>query len=199
MQHRQIFADYDERGIHVYQAFEPRIADSALAHGTFAAGFNLDRMTWIKPSLGWMLHRSKFATAVRQERILKIKLPHEFFLQVLSSAVLTSFEQEAYASEEVWRAALRASPVRCQWDPDRDWRDNKLDRRAIQLGLAGSLVHDYVAAVMELKDVTSQAHLYLQLRNARTSETPADYPQERPYPISSELQGHLGMTGYLAN
>lgn len=199
MQQREIFADYDERGLHVYQAFEPRIADSALANGKFAAGFNLDRITWIKPSLGWMLHRSKFATAVRQERILKIKLPHDFFVQVLSTAVLTSFDAEAYKSEEAWRAALRSSPVRCQWDPDRDWQANKLERRAIQLGLAGSLVRDYVAAVMELKDVTSQAHQYLQLRNARTSETPADYPQERPFPISSELRGRLGMTGYLAN
>ena len=199
MQQRQIFADYDELGIHVYQAFEPRIVDAALARGTFAAGFNLERITWIKPSLGWMLHRSKFATAVRQERILKIKLPHDFFLQVLSSAVLTSFEPEAFASQEAWRSALRASPVRCQWDPDRDWRDNKLDRRAIQLGLAGSLVRDYVAAVMELKDVTPQAHQYLQLRNAGSRETPADYPQERVYAISPELRERLGMKGDLAN
>ncbi|HBB34945.1 MAG TPA: hypothetical protein DDZ80_20145 [Cyanobacteria bacterium UBA8803] len=30
--------------------------------GNFGKGFSLHRMTWIKPSLGWMLYRSGYAT-----------------------------------------------------------------------------------------------------------------------------------------
>ena len=59
---RKIFANYDEEGIYVYQAFKPTIVAAALKHGTFDKGFSLDRMTWIKPSFGWMLYRSGYAT-----------------------------------------------------------------------------------------------------------------------------------------
>src|SRR3712207_6062427 len=103
---RRIFADYDEEGIFVYQAFKPSIVEAALRHGTFKEGFNLDRMTWIKPSFGWMLYRSQYATAHRQERILKIKLPHQAFLTILQNAVLTSFDPKVYSSRGEWQSAL---------------------------------------------------------------------------------------------
>ena len=70
-QSRSILADYDEDGIFVYQAFKPNIVEEALRQGTFGKGFNLDRMTWIKPSFGWMLYRSDYATARLQEGIVK--------------------------------------------------------------------------------------------------------------------------------
>ncbi|MCU0544743.1 MAG: DUF4291 domain-containing protein [Oscillatoriaceae cyanobacterium Prado104] len=55
---RKIFAAFDSEGIFVYQAFKAAIADEAVRKQTFGKGFNLERMTWIKPSLGWMLYRS---------------------------------------------------------------------------------------------------------------------------------------------
>lgn len=48
--HREIWADYDERSIVVYQAYNDAIADAALTAGTFVAPFSFNRMTWIKPS-----------------------------------------------------------------------------------------------------------------------------------------------------
>jgi hypothetical protein len=80
---RQILAGYDERGIHVYQAFNSAIVEAALACGTFADGFSFERMTWIKPSFGWMLYRSGYAMKERQERIVRVQLSHEGFRAIL--------------------------------------------------------------------------------------------------------------------
>jgi hypothetical protein len=154
---RAIIAAYDAEGIFVYQAFKPAIVDEALRQGTFGKGFNLERMTWIKPSFGWMLYRSDYATAHRQERILKIKLPHEAFLTILRHATPTAFDRRVHAAEAEWRAALDKTEVRYQWDPDRDWRLRKLERRAIQLGMQGAVVRQYVGWVAGLEDVTALA------------------------------------------
>src|SRR3954471_19398768 len=103
---RAVLADYDDEGIFVYQAFKPSIVAAALRRGTFAEGFNRDRMTWIKPSLGWMLYRSAYATAHRQEAIVRVKLRHEGFRSILARSVPTSFDRTFFATREEWRAAL---------------------------------------------------------------------------------------------
>ncbi|MEO8392589.1 MAG: DUF4291 family protein, partial [Chloroflexota bacterium] len=154
MSERQIYAAYDEAGIQVYQAFTPSIVQAALAKGTFGAGFGLDRMTWIKPSLGWMLYRSGYASKHNQEAIIRVKLSHEGFLEILRRSVETSFNPRIYASEGEWKRALDASTVRHQWDPERHIKGPKLERRAIQIGIRGETVHAYVNDwIIGLEDV----------------------------------------------
>jgi len=58
---RQIRADFDAATIVVYQAYPPAIADAALAAGRFVPPFSFTRMTWIRPSLLWPMHRSDWA------------------------------------------------------------------------------------------------------------------------------------------
>ena len=77
-------------------------------------------MTWIKPSFGWMLYRSGYATKHRQTRIVRIKLTHEGFRTVLEAGIATTFDPHLFASRELWESALRTSEVRYQWDPERD-------------------------------------------------------------------------------
>ena len=117
---RQIYAHYDDAGVTVYQAFTPEIVKAALEKGTFGKGFNMHRMTWIKPSFAWMLYRSGYATKTRQEAILKIKLTHEGFLEILSHSVETTYNPHIYEDEYEWRSTLKKSPVRHQWDPERN-------------------------------------------------------------------------------
>src|SRR5262249_29163514 len=156
---KQILAAYDAEGVFVYQAFKPSIVEAALRRGTFAEGFSLDRLTWIKPSFGWMLHRSEYATAVRQERILKIKVRHGGFLTILRRGISTSYDRNLFASEHEWRRALDQTDVRIQWDPDRSLRRVKLERRAIQIGMGGETVRQYVEEwIIGLEDVTPLAH-----------------------------------------
>jgi len=190
---RQILAAFDEEGVFVYQAFKPGIVEAALAKGTFGAGFNLDRMTWIKPSFGWMLHRSGYATKHRQERILKIKLCHDGFRTILGRGVPTTFDGRRFRSPEEWRSALDGSEVRFQWDPDRDLALHRLDRRAIQLGLSGRTVTQYVQEwILNLDDVTPLARAVQAAVEEGKVVLPV-VPEERVYPLDAELRERLGV------
>jgi hypothetical protein len=55
---RKIRADFDRETVVIYQAYPPAIADAALAAGRFVPPFAIQRMTWIKPSFLWLIHRS---------------------------------------------------------------------------------------------------------------------------------------------
>lgn len=190
---RQILAAYDSKGIFVYQAFKPSIAQAALSKGTFGKGFNLERMTWIKPSFGWMLYRSNYATKHRQESILKIKLSHEGFQEILKQAIPTSFNRDIFESERDWRDVLNHSEVRYQWDPDRDLSLRRLENRALQLGIRGGVVHSYVNNwILDIKEVTKLAH---DIRDAVKHKLQAipNVPQERVYQVNQEIQHRLGI------
>lgn len=190
---KQILAEYDDDGVYVYQAFKPSIVASALEAGTFDKGFSLDRMTWIKPSFGWMLYRSSYATAHRQEGILKIKISHDGFLTILRDAIATSYNPDLHEERIQWQDALRHSKVRYQWDPDRDLRTRKLDRRAIQLGIRGEMVYRYVHEwIIGLEEATHLAHAIKDAIDARYDRLPSA-PELQVYPVDDELQLTLGM------
>jgi hypothetical protein len=69
---RLVLAAYTATTITVYQAYSPEIAEAAVLAGTFVAPFSTQRMTWIKPSFGWMMHRCGWARKPGQERVLAI-------------------------------------------------------------------------------------------------------------------------------
>ncbi len=191
---RQILANFDNEGIIVYQAFNPSIAQEAVRLGTFGKGFNLERMTWIKPSFGWMLYRSGYATKHNQERILKIKLSHDGFLAILSQGIHTSFEPDLFKTEIDWQLALRRGEVRYQWDPDRDLRLQRLDRRALQVGIRGSVVQDYVNCwILGIEDVTELAHAIEEAIANKQTQLPS-VPEERVYEVSLQIQQTLQMS-----
>lgn len=189
---RQILADYDDEGIFVYQAFKPSTVAAALANGTFAEGFNMHRMTWIKPSFGWMLYRSGYASKIRQKAILKIKLSHAGFRETLSQSIETSYNHRIYASHEDWKNALDASEVRHQWDPDRALNGYKLERRAIQIGIRGSMVERYVYEwILSLTEVTTLAY---EIQHTVLNNVPLPtVPEERVYPVSKDLVRRLAI------
>ncbi|WP_414621666.1 DUF4291 domain-containing protein [Calothrix sp. CCY 0018] len=181
---RQILAAYDSEGIFVYQGFKPSIAEEALRKGTFGKGFNLERMTWIKPSFGWMLYRSGYATKHRQESILKIKLTHEGFQEILKQAIPTLFDRDIFESEREWKRSLDNSEVRYQWDPDRDLSLRRLEHRALQLGIRGSVVHNYVNTwILDIEEVTELA---CDIKNAVKNQMIKlpKVPEERVYRVS---------------
>lgn len=190
---RQIVANYDDTGIFVYQAFKPATVAAALANGTFAEGFSMDRMTWIKPSFGWMLYRSGYARKNRQQGILKIKLSHEGFLEILNNAVETSYNRRIFAAYEDWKKALDTSEVRIQWDPDRALEGHKLNRRAIQIGIRGSMVQRYVHEwIIGLTEVTALAH---EIHDAvLNNQALPPVPEEKIYPVNADLVQRLAIS-----
>ena len=54
-ENKEIRAVYTENTIKVYQAYNEEIAKEAIQLGTFGNAFNLNRMTWIKPSFLCMM------------------------------------------------------------------------------------------------------------------------------------------------
>jgi len=203
---KQILAAYDQEGIYVYQAFKPSIVESALDTGTFNKGFSLDRMTWIKPSFGWMLYRSGYATKKRQEAIVRVKLSHEGFLEMLSDAVPTSFESDIFETRDEWQLALKHSKARYQWDPERDLAIRRQEERALQLGIRGDLVRRYVSDwILGLEEITPLARDIHALIKQGVKDTPSIQQaiakmyvgdallEEKPYPVPEDIQKQLGI------
>lgn len=181
---KRIYAHFDNEGIYVYQAFKPEIVAAVLENGTFSKGFNMERMTWIKPSFAWMLYRSGYASKHRQEAILKIKICHEGFIEILKNAVPTTYDSDLFSSKQSWSDTLKKSSVRYQWDPDRDLAMRKIDRRAIQLGIRGDIVKRYVHEwIIGLEEVTSLAH---EIKNSLSSKKLPTVPTETVYKIHDE-------------
>jgi hypothetical protein len=196
---RLIRAAYNARTITVYQAYRPEIADPAVRAGTFVPPFSHDRMTWIKPSFGWMMHRSGWAAKPGQERILAVEISRSGFEWALGHASLSHFASEVHESPEAWAEQKTSSPVRIQWDPDRSLQGGQLPRRAIQIGLSGSAVHHYVQDwICSITDITRLAREVQSLIRAdRVAEAEHQLPAERVYPITAALATRIGAAGVL--
>lgn len=193
LEDKKILAQFDEENIRVYQAYNNKIADEAISLGTFGSYFKMERMTWIKPSFLWMMYRSGWATKEGQERILAIDIKRTGFNIILENVVLSAFKAEIYGQYENWKMHLENSQVRCQWDPDRDIFGNQLDRRAIQLGLKGNIIKNYVNDwIVKISDISDQV---IEIRESIKSKTfkKSMLPIEHEYPLEEQLKKILGI------
>jgi len=183
IQARQIRAQYDASTLRVYQAYSDSIADSALKHQTFfAPPFKMERMTWIKPSFLWMMYRAGWGYKdAGQSRILAIDITHEGFALALAHGCASHPEPGMDAQE--WEALKSRSPVRIQWDPERDLHHRPLEHRAIQIGLSCEAVRLYTGEwIQRVTDVTPLAHRICALvREERLDEAMAALPIESAY------------------
>jgi len=198
---RVIRAAYTVETVTVYQAYAPQIADAAVRAGAFVAPFSRDRMTWIKPSFGWMMYRSGWAGKPGQERVLAIEITRVGFEWALAHACLSHYKPGTHDSQQAWAATRDASPVRVQWDPDRSLAGERLERRAIQVGLSGEAVHRYCDEwIRSITDITAIVREAGQLlRAGRIGDAARDVPAERVYPLSLALARRIGAdSGHLA-
>lgn len=189
---RKIYANFDEEGVYVYQAFKPSIVKMAVDLGTFGKGFGLERITWIKPSFAWILRRSEYASKHRMESIAKIKISHENWLEILRQSIETHWNEDVYEKEFDWQVALKNSDVIHQWDPERGLDGRRLERQAIQVGIRGNVIKKYVSDyILSVEDVTPLAKEIGRLSKLK-QEISVIVPEERVYPISKELFDKLG-------
>lgn len=194
---RQIRAVYDDKTIRVYQAYSDPIADSALEHGTFVSPpFKMERMTWIKPSFLWMMYRSGWGKKDSgQKRILAIDITREGFEWALEHSLL-SHEAKNYKDKEEWLKIKKATPVRIQWDPERDLHLQPLEHRAIQIGLTNEAVPLYVNEwIQSITDVTGLAEkIHTQVEKNHLEAARRLLPTETGYPLNTELTTKLNAT-----
>ncbi|MFE6178803.1 DUF4291 domain-containing protein [Streptomyces sp. NPDC056464] len=176
----QVRADFDARSIVVYQAYAPVIAEGALRAGRFVAPFSFDRMTWIKPSLMWLMHRSNWARRAGQERVLAVRMTREGWEEALSRAVLTTADPAAVA-----RAA-----VHVQWDPERSLRGAALNHYSIQVGIGRRLIRtftdDWIVNLTDLTPRIRKASALIQTGHAARARRL--FPAERAYPMPRALE-----------
>ena len=190
---KEVFAQYDRQCLRVYQAYNPTIAKEAIALQRFGENFNLNRMTWIKPSFLWMMYRSNWGTKKNQECILALDIYQEKFEELLQKAVLTSPDSSDYTGSQ-WEKAFQETTVYCQWDPDRNINGNAIHRAAIQIGLKGSTLRDFLdTGIYQIEDMTPLVKKWNKKRkNGKLNSK--NLPIEKIYPIKDKkIRNRLNM------
>ncbi|MEL6987814.1 MAG: DUF4291 domain-containing protein [Bacteroidota bacterium] len=167
----------------VYQAYNAQIANYAVAHQRFGGNhYSFNRMTWIKPNFLWMMYRSGWAQKPNQERILAISISKEFFIHLLKEGEVTSIKQSHYSDTTEWKKMLDRSEVRIQWDPHHRPDESKLERKAIQIGIKGSLQKEFgtkqIHFIEDITDFVLEQKKYIDRK---------DY-QYLKIPIETELE-----------
>ena len=190
----EIRALFTSTTIRVYQAFSDHIADFALEHGAFGGPFKMTRMSWIKPSFLWMMHRSGWGQKPGQERILGIDISRDGFEWALAHSTLSHYDPLVHSSKEDWRLTIENFPVRIQWDPERSITSQKQNNRSIQIGLSGKALELYVENwVQSIQEVTGLAHeIRTKVLRGKMQEAQILLPIERPYPLSKSLRQTIG-------
>lgn len=183
----QIRAVYDLRTIRVYQAFSDVIANAALAHGTFVSPpFKMNRMTWIKPSFLWMMYRSGWGLKdAGQARILAIDISREGFEWALTHSCM-SHPKESMSQDE-WQRVKENTPVRIQWDPERDLLLQPQPHRTIQIGLSKHAINLYLRDwIQRITDVTPLAQsIHALVGQGDFESARALLPTEQPYDVDA--------------
>lgn len=136
----------------LYQAYNDSIANYAVSNQTFrnCPDYSTTRMTWLKPNFLWMMYRSGWATKINQERILAITVKKEDFNEILGKSVSTT-KKENFADVK-----KQVIDVRLQWDPDHNPFGEKLERRAIQIGIRGNVLDVFLSQqIMNICDITA--------------------------------------------
>lgn len=191
----EIRADYDRTTIVVYQAYAPAIAEPAVETGHFVAPFSFQRMTWIKPSFLWLMHRSNWGQKSGQERTLAVRITRQGWEEALKLAVLTSFHPAQHGSAAAWREQFSRAQVHLQWDPERSLRGAGLPYRSIQVGISRHVIRRFNEEwIVGMEDYSSLvAKIRQLLRNGAADKAQRHLPPERVYPVEAALARHLGM------
>jgi len=89
-------------------------------------------------------------------------------------------------SWEDWTTLKTASPVRVQWDPERDLHLQPLSYRAIQIGLGAEAVPLFINRwIQRIVDTTDLAHaIHRLVKEDKLDQAQARLPVEIPYEVS---------------
>ncbi len=160
-----IMAQYDDEKVIVYQSYRPAIGNFAMNNQYFGGPFKYTRMTWIKPNFLWMMYRNGWGTKEGQEIVLAIHLKREAFERYLSKAVYSNYQEDIYTTLENWQEQVKNSSIRLQWDPDHNPYGDKIDRRAIQIGIRNNEIIKYATEdIIEIEDISQfvkEQHQYV--------------------------------------
>lgn len=192
---REIRADFDRNSVVVYQAYAPGIADRAVEAQTFVAPFSFTRMTWIKPSFLWLMHRSNWGRKKNQEKTLAIRITKDGWTKALRHGVLTHYEPTTHQSPEDWQSKFNSALVHIQWDTERSLRGAGLNHQSIQVGISRHLIREFVHEwILAIEDVSSRVRrIHEFTKTGRAEEARKHLPPERIYPTDPSHRMRLNM------
>ena len=174
------------RGAATERPTKSKIIDLPKENQFFGGAFSLDRMTWIKPNFLWMMYRNGWGTKEGQEVVLAIHLKLEAFERYLKNAVYSSFNQVEGITQEAWKDAVKSSNVRLQWDPDHDPYGDKLNRRAIQIGLRNEYIRtfskDDILLIEDISPFVAEQYEFVKSKDLDKLLI----PEEKPFYFSDE-------------
>jgi len=181
-----IMAQYDDEKIIVYQSYRKEIGEFAVRNQYFGGGFSLERMIWIKPNFLWMMYRNGWGTKEGQESVLAVHLKIDAFKKYLENAVYSSYSEDLEISKEEWQDQVKESSVRLQWDPDHDPFGNKLERRAVQIGLRNEFIRSFakedVLFIEDISDFVKEQYQFVLKNSMEELMT----PEEKPFLFEDE-------------
>jgi hypothetical protein len=189
----EIRANFDRKTIVMYQAYNKRIAQPALDAQTFVAPFSFRRMTWIKPSFLWLMHRSNWGRKSNQEHILAVRITRTGWEEALKMGVLTSYESGVHKNPADWQIQFDKALVHVQWDPERSPKGADLQVDSIQVGLSRHVIRRFVDEwIVGIEDYTPTVRkIYDLLQKGDTKNAKRHLPPERVYPVPDSIARHL--------
>ncbi|WP_035602416.1 DUF4291 domain-containing protein [Haloferula sp. BvORR071] len=193
----EIRATFDRDSITVYQAYGSAIADAAVKAQRFVEPFSFGRMTWIKPSFLWLMHRSNWGGKSGQERTLAVVIRRKGWESALSQGVLTSYEPGVFKSREDWDRRFQAATVHVQWDPERSLRGAAQSYFSIQVGLSRHVIREFAEEwILRIVDESPRvAKIHALLRAGKADEAKRHLPAERIYDLPATIGRPLMIGG----
>lgn len=194
-QEREIRAQYDRDTIVIYQAYSANIADAAIAQQRFVRPFSFHRMTWIKPSFLWLMHRSNWGQKSNQQRTLAVHITRAGWDKALSLGVLTHPEPTVYPDASIWESKFQNAPVHIQWDTERSLRGAGLNHFSIQVGVSRYLIREFVDEwIVKIDDISATvSKMRAFLKSGQERHAKKLLPTESLYPVESTVAKRIYM------
>jgi len=138
-----------------------------------------------------MMYRCGWAEKENQERVLGIWIRKIDFDFILQESVFSSYQESRYETREKWKQELENKSVRLQWDPDHDIYGNKLDLKAIQLGIKGNVLKKFgremISEIIDLTIFVKQQKKIIESGELNTLQMPKESIYE-PKSEATKLQ-----------
>lgn len=126
--------------------------------------------------------------------MLAIEITREGFEWALAHACLSHSSPRLYADQAAWEKCKDESPVRVQWDPERDFEFRPLEYRSLQVGLKGEAVDRYVDEwTVGIRDVTGLMEEVGRLvSEGELEEAKGKMPVEEQYILPADVARAIG-------
>lgn len=112
---------------------------------------------------------------------------------MLEKAILTSPDSRIFDGNE-WEKRFKNTDVYCQWDSDRSLNGNTLNRSAIQIGIKGDALRDFLDnGIYKIEDLTPTVRKWNDRRKKRQLSI-TELPSEKLYPVNDKkIRNRLDM------